>query len=93
MNNIETVTPTPRIETTKNAAVWKAAQSLETTFVAEMLKLTGLGKSRESFGGGVGEDQFSSFLTREYAAATVSAGGVGLAESIYESLIKQEAAK
>lgn len=76
-------------EPQKNAVAWNAAQSLESNFIAEMLKLTGLGKSRENFGGGAGEDQFSSFLTNEYAAATVAAGGIGLAESIYQSLINQ----
>lgn len=75
----------------KDAKLWKAAQSLEANFLAEMLKSAGLGKSREGFGGGIGEDQFSSFLVREYSEATVSAGGIGLAESIYRSLANQNA--
>ncbi len=74
----------------KEPKIWNAAQSLESNFIAEMFKSAGLGKSRESFGGGAGEDQFSSFLTREYADATVKAGGVGLAESIYQSMIKNQ---
>lgn len=73
----------------KDAKLWKVAQSLEANFLAEMLKSAGLGKSREGFGGGVGEDQFSSFLVREYSEATVSAGGIGLAESIYRSISRQ----
>lgn len=64
------------------------ARELEASFLAEMLKSTGLGEARESFGGGAGEDQFSSFLVQEYATATVEAGGIGLAESIYESLLR-----
>lgn len=64
------------------------AEDLEASFLAEMLKLTGVGKPSESFGGGIGEDQFSSFLTDEYAQAMVRAGGIGLAESIFKSLQK-----
>lgn len=63
-----------------------AAQKLEATFLAEMLKAAGLGQSRESFGGGAGEDQFASFLVQEQAMAMVRAGGLGLSESIYEAL-------
>ena len=77
----------------KDAKLWKAAQSLEANFLAEMLKSAGLGESREGFGGGIGEDQFSSFLVREYSEATVAAGGIGLAESIYRSLADQNASE
>lgn len=64
----------------------KAAVQLEATFIAEMLKSAGLGESRESFGGGSGEDQFSTFLIRAQAEQMAQAGGLGLAESLYNSL-------
>lgn len=54
-------------------------QKLETVFLAEMLKAAGVGKSPDSFGGGVGEDQFSSFLREAQAREMVYAGGLGLA--------------
>ena len=63
-----------------------AAQKLEATFLAEMLKAAGLGKTSSSFGGGAGENQFSSFLVQEHAMALVKAGGIGLSESIFEAL-------
>ncbi len=63
-----------------------AAQRLEATFLAEMLKAAGLGETRGSFSGGAGEDQFASFLVQEHAMALVKAGGIGLSESIYEAL-------
>ncbi len=66
----------------------EVARQLEASFLAEMLKAAGVGESRETFGGGAGEDHFSSFLVREYADATVQAGGLGLAESIYRSLVQ-----
>lgn len=72
----------------KNPKIWKSAQNLESNFIAEMLKSSGLGKARDSFGGGAGESQFSSFLTREYADAIVEAGGVGMAEYIYHSIVE-----
>ena len=61
-------------------------RKLEATFLAEMLKAAGFGKSRDSFGGGSGEDQFASFLVQEQASAMVDSGGIGLAESLYKSL-------
>lgn len=66
--------------------LWKAAQDLEATFLAEMLKSAGFGAARESFGGGSGEDQFSSFLRQAQAEEMVKAGGIGLAESLFEAL-------
>jgi len=63
-----------------------AAQKLEATFLAEMLKSAGFGAPRESFGGGIGEDQFGSFLRNAQAEAMVEAGGIGLAERLFESL-------
>lgn len=68
--------------------LWDAARALETSFVAEMLKSTGVGKSRDSFGGGAGEQGFASFLVTAQAEKIVQAGGFGLAERIFASLVK-----
>jgi len=62
------------------------AKELEAGFLAEMLKSAGLGKTSESFGGGAGEDQFSSFLVQEQARAMVDAGGIGLSEAFFNAL-------
>lgn len=69
-----------------DAKMMKAARALEATFLAEMLKSAGFGNSRTSFGGGVGEDQFSSFLREEQARGMVEAGGIGLAQSLFEAM-------
>lgn len=74
----------------KDKALMEAAQKLEATFLAEMLKSAGLGQSSESFGGGAGEDQFASFLVQEQAMQMVKAGGIGLSESIYETLKERQ---
>lgn len=69
------------------------AQELEASFLAEMLKHARFGEARGSFGGGAGEDQFASLLRTEHARALAENGGIGLAESIFESLLaRQEAA-
>lgn len=87
-NNSGSLSPvtTPEID----QKMMKVARDLEANFLAEMLKSAGFGESRESFNGGAGEDQFSSFLVREYAKSTVEAGGIGLAETIYKSLIQSK---
>lgn len=74
----------------QDKALRQAAQELEATFLAEMLKSAGLGQTSDSFGGGAGEDQFASFLVREQALAMVRAGGIGLSESIFEALKERE---
>lgn len=66
--------------------LYRAAVQLEATFLTELLKSAGVGESRDSFGGGVGEDQFGSFLRQQHAEALAEAGGIGLAESIFNAL-------
>lgn len=46
----------------------QAEHRLEQVFLEEMLKYAGPKPSADQFGGGIGEEQFSTFLTREYAA-------------------------
>lgn len=72
---------------TRDEAMREAAKQLEASFLTEMLKSAGLGKSREGLGGGgAGEEQFSSFLVRAQAEQITEAGGIGLAESLYNAL-------
>lgn len=67
-----------------------AAFQLEAAFLTEMLKSAGFGKARDSFGGGAGEDQFGSLLVRAQAEQMVKAGGIGLAESLFNALLETE---
>jgi len=73
----------------KREDLMKASQALESSFIAEMLKSAGIGKTRDSFGGGIGEDGFASFLVSAQADQMVKSGGFGLAEQIYQSLIRE----
>jgi peptidoglycan hydrolase FlgJ len=74
-------------------ALRTVARELEASFLAEMLKHTGFGESRESFGGGAGEDQFASLLRAEHARALVDRGGIGLAESLFRALVARDTAE
>lgn len=74
----------------RERALRAAAANLEAAFLSEMLKSAGFGAAREAFGGGAGEEQFASFLRDEQARALVRAGGVGLAESLFEALMRNE---
>lgn len=74
--------PTDRVEELR-----QAAQELEATFIAEMLKQARFGEARGAFGGGAGEEQFASFLRTEHAQAIAAQGGFGLAESIFNALV------
>lgn len=74
--------PTPQAE-----KIMAVAKSLEAAFLSEMLAAAGIGETPEAFGGGTGEDQFASFLREEQARQMTEAGGIGLAQSLFEAMI------
>lgn len=76
----------PSAPPARDAALREVAQKLEATFLAEMLKSAGLGSQKSEFGGGTGEDQFSSFLVQAQAEEMAKAGGIGLTETLFEAL-------
>jgi peptidoglycan hydrolase FlgJ len=69
-----------------DAALRRAAEGLEATFLSEMLKATEASSAPGEFGGGAGEAAFGSFLRDLRARDVASRGGIGLAEIIFESL-------
>jgi len=91
-----TISPHPNVPQTavaQDQTLRKVAQDLEGSFLSEMLKSAGLGKTSSPFSGGTGEDQFASFLVDEQAKMLVEAGGLGLAESIFNALKENSRAK
>jgi Rod binding domain-containing protein len=82
--------PPPPQTDQNNSDLRAVAQELEASFLAEMLKHARFGEARGSFGGGAGEDQFASLLRTEHARALAENGGIGLAESIFESLLARQ---
>ena len=75
---------------TQEAWLCRTAMEFEAAFLAEMLSHSGLGRARTEQGGGAGEEAFSSLLAREQARHFAQAGGIGLAERIFESLARAE---
>lgn len=75
-------------ETTKYSEARLAAEKLEATFLAEMLKAAGFGEQENSFSGGAGEDQFVSFHRHAIADKIAASGGLGLAEHITRALLE-----
>lgn len=67
-------------------ALRRLAAEMETAFLSEMLGYAGLGQHDDAFGGGIGEEQFSSFLREEQAGLMVRSGGIGLAESLFRAM-------
>jgi peptidoglycan hydrolase FlgJ len=70
----------------REAQLRSAAEKLEAGFLAEMLRSAGAGATPESFGGGDAAAQFSSFLLEAQAEKMVRAGGIGLAQSLFEAM-------
>ncbi|MEM6441566.1 MAG: rod-binding protein [Pseudomonadota bacterium] len=79
--------PSPR--TPDREALRDAATAFEAAFLAEMLGHAGVGGTPDSFGGGAGEDAFSSLLTQEHARLLAEKGGLGLADAIEASLAQR----
>lgn len=82
VSGLTAATPEVYQRTSDDGAMRRLAGELESTFLAEMLGHAGLGAAGQ-FAGGIGEEQFASFLRREQAGAMVRAGGIGLAESLF----------
>ena len=90
IGNVAAPSVQPAFSSQRDMSLMKAAEDLEASFLAEMLKSAGVGKARDSFGGGIGEDQFTSLLVREQARAMVQSGGIGLAQSLFEALKERD---
>lgn len=77
-------------QNTRNSSEREIAEKLESHFLAELLKSSGVGDAPSEFGGGEGEEQFGTFLRRAYADEMSKAGGIGLSEQIARALIAAE---
>ncbi len=74
----------------KTMQLREASERLEAAFLSEMLKSAGIGRPTSLMGGGVGEEQYSSFLRDEYAKALARSSDLGLAEMIFNSISEHE---
>ncbi len=73
----------------RDDALRRSARAFEAAFLAEMLRAAGAGQPADSFGGGIGEEQFASFLIDHQAEQFAARGGIGLAEIILRSVLSQ----
>jgi flagellar protein FlgJ len=76
--------------TDRRAVLMEKAKALESAFLSEMLSYAGVDAPEGAFSGGVGEDQFASFLRDAQARAMVDHGGIGLAEKLFQSLARHD---
>lgn len=92
MQPVESSSPgVPRaLPSERRAILMEKAKALEAAFLSEMLSYAGMGSGEGPFSGGVGEEQFSSFLREAQARAIVDHGGIGLAETLFKSLVKHD---
>ena len=84
------VAPLAAPPTARDALLMEKAKALEAAFLSEMLSYAGVDGTEGEFSGGVGEDQFASFLRDTQARAMVDHGGIGLAEKLFQSLAKHD---
>jgi len=70
------------------------AQEFESLFISSMMQhmFTGIGNDGP-LGNGPGTGPWRSLLTEQYAKGVVKAGGLGLANQVYKSMLARQAAK
>jgi len=75
-------------EATKRVQIDAKAKEFEQSFLSIMFGQMFEGTSRTLFGGGEGEQAFTSFLTDAMAKSVEKHGGVGLAKSLSAEMLK-----
>lgn len=68
----------PNLDLPAKGNMARAADQLEAAFLAEMIKISMPQSGAATFGGGIGESQFASFLTEQYADAMAARLDLGL---------------
>ncbi|MFN3613753.1 MAG: rod-binding protein [Rubrimonas sp.] len=81
--------PTPETEQRRDA-LRAVAVNFEAMFLTQVLDLAGVGKSPEGFDGGHGEEAFRGHLLAEQGRLMAESGGIGLAEHVFQALLKRE---
>ena len=90
-----TTPPTPTVPTPAQAAasarIRRTAEDFEASFLSEMFKPMFQGLSTDGpFGGGDAENTWRSFMIDAMAKQTVKAGGVGLADTVMNEMIRMQ---
>ena len=80
-----------RAKASPNSKLHTQAQNFEVAFVNSMFQhmFTDIGKEGP-LGNATGVSAWRSFLTEEYAKNFVKAGGIGIADQVYKSLLAHQ---
>jgi len=89
INHVSSPVMHPTLQQPRDPKKWSACVKLEASFLTEMLKDAGYAKPSEEFGGGIGEEQFASFLQESQAQKIAESGGIGLAKHLYHELSRK----
>jgi flagellar protein FlgJ len=85
----------PKVTQTADPALAaKTGHDFEAMFLSQMLQpmFEGVNKSNSYFGGGHGEEAFSSMLVDEYGKAMADHGGIGIAKMVADTILKSQGA-
>jgi flagellar protein FlgJ len=84
----------PAAKNDVHAKARATAVDFESVFLSQMFSQMFTGMDGEGpFGGAGGAGVWRSFLTDEYAKSFAKAGGIGIADHVYRSLIAQQEAR
>jgi Rod binding domain-containing protein len=67
-----------------------AAESFESVFLFEVMQSMYAGIKPGAFGGGNEENMYRSMMNEEVAKSISRQGGVGIADSIYREIMRQQ---
>lgn len=83
-----------KLDGSTNAKARASAQDFEAVFLNSMFQQMFTGIEGEGpFGGSGASGVWRSFLTDEYAKSFAKAGGIGIADQVYKTLIAQQEAR
>jgi Rod binding domain-containing protein len=83
-----------KLPTDNQAKARATSQDFEAVFLNSMFKQMFTGVEGEGpFGGNGATGVWRSFLTDEYAKSFAKAGGIGIADQVYKTLIAQQEAR
>jgi peptidoglycan hydrolase FlgJ len=74
----------------RNEQFLETAKALEVSFLAEMLKFSDTSSVEGSLNPESGKDSFSFLLDERRAEQISSRGGIGIADAVFASLIRNE---
>jgi Rod binding domain-containing protein len=85
--------PAPAVPQSVQARARAQAQDFEAVFLNSMFQQMYAGLDGDGpFGGSAGVGVWRSFLTDQYAKSMVQAGGIGIADHVYRTLLSQQEA-